>query len=75
VSARVRVQGAPRWLLVKPEVFHLAAGARQVVKMVGRVGKTPRGRQHRATLTFALEDGQDQQVEVSLRVKGGGLFG
>jgi hypothetical protein len=74
-SAQVRVQGAPRWLLVKPEAFHLVAGARQVVKMVGRVGKAPRGRQHRVTLTFALDGGQDQEVEVLLRVKGGGLFG
>jgi hypothetical protein len=75
MSARVRVQGAPGWLLVKPESFHLVAGARQVVKMVGRVGKVPRGRQHRVTLTFALEGGQDQEVEIVLRVKGGGLFG
>jgi hypothetical protein len=74
ITAQVRVQGAPRWLLVKPETFRLVAGARQIVKLVGRVGKV-RDRDQKVRLTFSLDGGQDQEVEVLLRIKGGGLFG
>ena len=73
-TAQVRVRGAPRWLLVKPETFRLVAGARQVVKLVGRVDKA-RGRKHKVTLTFAVDGGQDWQVEVRLEIKRRGLFG
>jgi serine/threonine protein kinase len=73
-TAQVRVQGAPRWLLVKPETFRLVGGARQVVRLVGRVDKL-RGRKHKVTLTFAVDGGQDWQVEVRLEIKRRGLFG
>lgn len=78
-TAQVRVQGAPRWLLVKPETFRLVAGARQEVKLVGRVDKVRarqrRGRQQKVMLTFAVDGGRDQAVEVRLAVKRRGLFG
>ncbi len=73
-TARVRVQGAPRWLLIKPETFSLVAGARQVVKLVGRVDKV-RGRKQKVTLTFAVDGDPDQEVEVRLKVKRRGWFG
>jgi tRNA A-37 threonylcarbamoyl transferase component Bud32 len=73
-TAQVRVQGAPRWLLVKPETFKLVAGAKQVVKLVGRVDKV-RGREQKVMLTFAVDGGPDQAVEVRLEVKRWGLFG
>jgi serine/threonine protein kinase len=73
-TAQVRVQGAPRWLLVKPETFRLVAGARQVVKLVGRVDKL-RGRKYEVMLTFAVDGGRDAQVEVRLEIKRRGLFG
>jgi hypothetical protein len=73
-TAQVRIQGAPRWLLVKPETFRLVAGARQVVKLVGRVDKV-RGRKHKVMLTFAVDGGQDRQLEVRLEIKRRGLFG
>jgi serine/threonine protein kinase len=73
-TAQVRVQGVPRWLLIKPDAFRLVAGARQVVKLVGRIDKLRSGSQQ-VTLTFAVDAGPDQTVEVLLRVKGSGLFG
>ena len=73
-AARVRVQGAPKWLLIKPEAFRLQPGGQQTVELVGRVDKV-RGRNQRETLTLAVEGGRDRQVEVRLRVKGRGLFG
>jgi hypothetical protein len=73
-TAQVRVRGAPRWLLVKPGTFRLVPGARQVVNFVGRVDKI-RGRKQRERLTFAVDGGRDQEIEVSVQVKGGGLFG
>jgi serine/threonine protein kinase len=73
-TAQVRVQGAPRWLLVKPETFRLVAGARQVVKLTGRVDKV-RNRKEKVKLTFAVDGGPDQTVEVRLEVKRRGLFG
>jgi serine/threonine-protein kinase len=72
--AQVRVQGAPRWLLIKPETFRLVPGARQVVKLVGRVDKV-RGRKQVIALTFALDGGQSQELEVRLQIKRRGLFG
>jgi serine/threonine protein kinase len=72
-EARCWVQGAPAWLLVKPEQFRLQPGAQESVELVGRVAKIP-DRKHRLALTIALEGGQDQQVAVKLRLKTG-LFG
>ncbi len=73
-TAQVRVQGAPRWLLIKPETFRLVAGAKQVVKLTGRVDKV-RNRKEKVRLTFAVDGGQDQEVEVRLEVKKRGWFG
>ena len=73
-TAQIRVQGVPRWLLIKPDTFRLVAGAKQVVKLVGRVDKLRSGSQQ-VILTFAVDAGPDQTVEVLLRVKGSGLFG
>jgi hypothetical protein len=49
-------------------------GARQQVELVGRVDKV-RGRRQHVTLTFALDGGQSQGVDVLLEVKRRGLFG
>ena len=73
-TVEVRVQGAPRWLLVKPQTFRLARGAKQEVGLVGRVDKV-RSRREKATLVFALDGGRDQEVEVRLQIKRRGLFG
>jgi serine/threonine protein kinase len=73
-TAQIRVQGAPRWLLVKPETFRLVAGAKQVVKLTGRVDKV-RNRKEQVRLIFAVDGGQDQEIEVRLEVKRRGLFG
>jgi serine/threonine protein kinase len=73
-AAQVRVQGAPRWLLVKPGVFRLVPGAKQQVELVGRVDKV-RGRREQVTLTFSLDGGSNQEVQVLLEVKRRGLFG
>jgi hypothetical protein len=73
-TAEVRVQGVPRWLLVKPERFRLMPGAKQVVKLVGRVDKV-RGRKQKVAITFAVAGGRNQQLEVRLEVKRRGLFG
>jgi tRNA A-37 threonylcarbamoyl transferase component Bud32 len=72
-GAQCRVQGAPAWLLVKPDRFGLQPNAQQNVELVGRVAKVPGGRQ-RVTLTIALDGGQDQRVEVKLHVRSG-FFG
>jgi tRNA A-37 threonylcarbamoyl transferase component Bud32 len=76
-TARVRVEGAPRWLLVKPETFRLSAGGSQVVQLTGRVDKV-KSHSERVRLAFAVDGGQDedkQEVEVRLKVKRRGLFG
>jgi serine/threonine protein kinase len=73
-TAQVRVQGAPRWLLIKPETFKLVPGARQIVKLTGRVNKV-RGRKQKVVLTFAVDGGRDQEIEVRLEIKRRGLFG
>ncbi len=73
-AAQVRVQDAPKWLLVKPVTFRLVPGARQVVKLVGRVDKV-RGRKEKVRLTFAVDGGPDQEIEVLLEIKGRGWFG
>lgn len=73
-TIQVRVQGAPRWLLVKPETFRLVAGARQVVKLSGRVDRV-RNRTEKALLTFAVDGGPGQTIEVRLEVRRRGLFG
>lgn len=72
--AQVRVEGAPRWLLVKPHVFRLAAGAQEVVTIRGRVDKARSG-EHEVKLTFAVDGGQDVEVDVVLQVRRRGLFG
>jgi hypothetical protein len=72
-TAQVQVQGAPRWLLVKPQAFRLAQGTRQKVDLVGRVDRV-QGRKEKATLVFALAGGRDQEVEVLLRIKRRSLF-
>jgi serine/threonine protein kinase len=72
--AQVRIQGAPRWLLVKPGVFRLVPGAKQQVELVGRVDKV-RKRKEQVTLTFSLDGGPNQEVEVLLEIKRRGLFG
>jgi tRNA A-37 threonylcarbamoyl transferase component Bud32 len=73
-TAQVRVEGAPRWLLVKPETFRLAPGGRQEIGLVGRVDKV-RGRKEQATLVLALDGGPDQEVDVQVKVKRRSLFG
>ena len=72
--ARCRVQGAPGWLQVRPEAFELQPGKQLDVEFVGHLDRV-RGRRHEFDLTIALDGGQDQSVQVFLRVKGGGLFG
>jgi serine/threonine protein kinase len=72
--ARVSVQGAPRWLLVKPVSFRLAPGEKQVVELVGRVDRV-RERRQKIPLVFALQGGSSHKVEVRLQVGRGGLFG
>jgi hypothetical protein len=73
-TAQVKVQGAPRWLLVKPASFQLAPGARQVVELVGRVDKV-RDRRQKISLVFALRGGSSQEVQVRLQIKRRRLFG
>ena len=73
-TAQVKVQGAPRWLLVKPASFRLAPGERQVVEIVGRVDKV-RDRRQKIPLVFALRGGSSQEVQVRLQIKRRGLFG
>ncbi len=72
--ARVRVQGAPRWLLVNPTSFRLAPGDRQVVELVGRVDKV-RERRQKVSLVFAPDGGKSQEVQVRLQIGRAGLFG
>jgi tRNA A-37 threonylcarbamoyl transferase component Bud32 len=72
--ARVQIQDAPRWLLIKPEAFNLQPGAQQTVELVGRVDKV-RGRRQQIRLKLTVEGGRDREVEVRLRVQGRGLFG
>ncbi len=73
-AAQVRVRGAPRWLLIKPETFRLVAGGQQVVTLRGRVDKARSGK-HDIRLTFDVDGGHDVPVDVVLEVKGRGLFG
>jgi hypothetical protein len=73
-TAQVRVQGAPRWLLVKPASFELAPGDRQVVELVGRVDKMS-GRSQKGSLVFATRGGRNQDVSVRVQIKRRGLFG
>jgi hypothetical protein len=68
MPTRIRVQGAPKWLLVKPEGFRLDPGGMQAVRIIGRVDKL-RGRRYRVKLLVAVEGGQDQEVQVLMRLK------
>lgn len=72
--ARCRVTGAPDWLSVRLDAFDLPPGGVEQVALELRPHRVP-GRGQEATLTVAVEGGQAQQVVVSVRVKGGGLFG
>ncbi len=73
-EARCRIRRAPRWLLVKPEEFRLAPGDSIQLEMVGRVAKVA-GRNEQTELKIAVDDGPDQRLPVSLRIRGGGWFG
>jgi tRNA A-37 threonylcarbamoyl transferase component Bud32 len=73
-TVEVHVQGAPGWLLIKPQTFRLAQGAHLEVQLVGRVDKV-RSRKEKATLVFALDGGRGQEVDVLLQIKRRGLFG
>ena len=73
-ATRVRVQGAPRWLLVNPASFRLEPGKRQVVELVGRIDKV-RDRRQKVSLAIAPHGGSSQKVQVRLQIKRRGLFG
>jgi hypothetical protein len=73
-TAQVRVQGLPGWLLAKPEVFRLTPGAKQVVRLVGRIDRL-RGGEQIVSIAFALDGGPNTEVEVKIEVKRRGLFG
>jgi hypothetical protein len=73
-TAQVEVQGAPRWLLVKPDSFRLEPGKKQVVKLVGRIDKV-RDRRQKVSLVFAPRGGRNQEVQVLLQLKRRRLFG
>jgi hypothetical protein len=73
-KASVRAQSTPAWLLVQPEVFSLAAGAKKTIKLIVRVDKV-QDRKQKVKLTFALDGGHDQEIEVRLQLKRRGLFG
>jgi len=72
--ARCRVQGAPGWLIVNPETFRLMPGAEQTIELVGRVQKI-QGRHQDSLLTIEAVGGQSQELRVSVRIKGSGIFG
>ncbi|MBN1657256.1 MAG: protein kinase [Anaerolineae bacterium] len=72
-AAQVRIQGAPRWLVVEPAQFALVAGARQVVKLTARIDKV-RGRKQQVKLLFVVDGGHDSEVEVELQIQRQGLF-
>ncbi|MFC2029126.1 serine/threonine-protein kinase [Chloroflexota bacterium] len=72
-EARCQIRNAPSWLLVKPEAFRLAPGDGTQVDLVGRVAKV-KGRKERVDLKIALDDGPDQRLPVSLRIRGRGWF-
>ena len=61
-------------MLVEPETFSLPAGAKKTVKLIVRVEKVESRRQ-KVKLTFALDGGQDQEIELELQIKRRGLFG
>jgi tRNA A-37 threonylcarbamoyl transferase component Bud32 len=68
--AECRILGAAEWLLVKPEAFRLQPGGQQHVELVGRVAKA-RGRKQKVALAVVVDGGENQRIEVRLRVKGG----
>lgn len=72
-EVRCRVLGAPKWLLVKPEVFRLQPGGQQDVQLIGRVDKA-KDRKNNVILTIAPDGGASRPVQVRLQVKRG-LFG
>jgi serine/threonine protein kinase len=73
-EARVQIQGAPRWLLVNPETFSLAAGAQQVVQLIARIDRVRHAKEE-ANLKLIVEGGTDQEVKVGLKLKRRGFFG
>jgi hypothetical protein len=64
----------PRWLDAEPNSFRLQPGASQIVRLQARLDRL-RGRTKQITVTFVLDGGPDQDVEVFLEVKRRGLFG
>jgi tRNA A-37 threonylcarbamoyl transferase component Bud32 len=68
MPTRIRVQGAPKWLLVKPEGFRLDPGGMQAVRLIGRVDKLL-GRRYRVKLAISVQGGKDQEVQVLMRLK------
>ena len=73
-KVRVRVEGAPGWLQVKPESFGMGPGDRQVVKLVGRVYKL-QGLKPEVSLALNIDGKTDQRVDVRMQVKRRGFFG
>ncbi len=74
VDTQCQVRDAPEWLLVRPQTFHLGQGGRQNVSIVGRVSKIP-GRRQTVRLRIAVDGGQDQAIEVSVRIRRGRVLG
>lgn len=72
--ARCLITGTPEWLAVRPYHFDLPPGGAQQVVLEALVQKIP-GRGQDITLTLAVDKGQSQTISVSVRVRGGGLFG
>jgi len=72
--ARCLITGAPEWLIVQPYAFDLPPGSVERVVLEARGPKVP-GRGQDIVLALAVDRGETQQIAVSVRVKGGGLFG
>jgi serine/threonine protein kinase len=72
-KARVQVEGVPQWLSVEPRTFQLSGNAKQVVQITGKIDKMQK-RKELITLFFAVDGGEDIEVEVKLEVQRRGLF-
>lgn len=73
-KVRVRVDGAPGWLQVRPDSFTVGRGDRQVVRLVGRAYKL-QGLKPEASLTLSVDGKVEQQVVVRMQIKRRGFFG